>query len=194
MSAKAVFVSIAVLEIYIWFGAFLFYAVEFHDLKNEDTMSHTEVNGTDLLAKLEKLIESMSLTLNHIFTSGHFLIQITKINWTLHSTYFVSHFVYISDKDFYKVEEIFEHLEYVLQNYSIAVKERTLSTTEAIIACHSLAASVVSTIGTFNKRNWQEHVCVKIRWISVSVKNQYQHLYQLGTVPKNLSAPLKNKM
>ena len=61
--------------------------------------------------------------------------------------------MYISDKDFYKVEEIFEHLEYVLQNYSIAVKEHTLSTTEAIIAYHSLAASVVSTIGTFNKRN-----------------------------------------
>ena len=30
-----------------------------------------------------------------------------------------------------------------------------------------------------------------LRWlISVSVKNQYQHLYQLGTVPKNLSVPL----
>ena len=80
MSARTVFVSIAVLEIYIWLGAFLFYAVEFHDLKNEDTMSHTEVNGTDLLAKIEKLIDSMSLTLNHIFISGHFLIQITKIN------------------------------------------------------------------------------------------------------------------
>ena len=33
-------------------------------------------------------------------------------------------------------------------------------------------------------------MCVKIRWISVSVKNQYQHLYQLGTVPKNLSVAL----
>ena len=32
--------------------------------------------------------------------------------------------------------------------------------------------------------------CYLRRLISVSVKNQYQHLYQLGTVPKNLSVLL----
>ena len=34
--------------------------------------------------------------------------------------------------------------------------------------------------------------CYLIRFVSVSVKNQYQ--YQLGTVPKILSAPLKGKV
>ena len=33
-------------------------------------------------------------------------------------------------------------------------------------------------------------MCVKKWSTSVSVKNQYQHLYQLGMGPKNLSVPL----
>ena len=64
MSTRTVFVSMVVLEIYIWLGAFLFYAVEFHGLKTEDTMPHTEVNRTDLLAELEKLKERRLLPLN----------------------------------------------------------------------------------------------------------------------------------
>ena len=59
MSARTVVVSMAVLEVYNWLGALLFYAVEFHNLKNEDAMSPAEVNKTDLLAKLEMFKESM---------------------------------------------------------------------------------------------------------------------------------------
>ena len=63
----------AVLEMYIWLGALLFYAVEFHDVNNEDAMSPAAVNKTDILAKLEKLKESMLITLHWYFLLFGFL-------------------------------------------------------------------------------------------------------------------------